>query len=74
MNKKNKSTRKPGETRGRPSSGRTEFVTVNILREVRELTRRYLLKRELQSGQITPMSTYVSEAVMERLNRDRAEL
>ncbi len=74
MNKKKPSTRKAGETRGRPSTGRTQFATVNVLREVRDLTRRYLVRKEADTGEIVPISTFVSEAVMEKLNRERAEL
>jgi hypothetical protein len=35
---------------GRPATGTGTFATVHINREVREAVRRYLLKRELDTG------------------------
>jgi len=68
------STRKSGETRGRPRTGRTNFTTMNIRSDVRDLVRRYLVKHEHLTGENIPLSTYCTEAILEKLNRDRAEL
>ena len=67
--------KKPKKTggRGRPATGHTNFITVNMLAEVRELARRYLIRHELDTGERIAMSQYVSDAVMDKLQRDRAE-
>ncbi len=68
-----KKPKKTGERRGRPMTGVTVFKTVNVLAEVRELARRYLIRHELDTGERIAMSQYVSDAVMDKLQRDRAE-
>ena len=67
--------KKPKKTggRGRPATGQTNFIPVNMLSEVRELARRYLIRHELDTGERIAMSQYVSDAVMDKLQRDRAE-
>lgn len=59
-------------TRGRPKTGQREYHTVNLLSEVRELTRRFLLRHELDTGERIPMSEFVRMAVMEKIQRERA--
>jgi hypothetical protein len=59
---------------GRPATGTGTFATVHINREVREAVRRYLLKRELDTGERMNISEYIATAVLERLKRDRAEI
>ena len=68
-----KKPKKTGERRGRPMTGITVFKTVNVLAEVRELARRYLIRHELDTGEKIAMSQYVTDAVVEKLQRDRAE-
>ena len=68
-----KKPKKTGERRGRPMTGVTVFKTVNVLAEVRELARRYLIRHELDTGEKIAMSQYVTDAVVEKLQRDRAE-
>ena len=68
-----KKPKKTGERRGRPMTGITVFKTVNVLAEVRELARRYLIRHELDTGEKIAMSQYVTDAGVEKLQRDRAE-
>ena len=59
---------------GRPATGTRNFITINFSREIKEAVRRYLLKRELDTGERMNVSEYIAQAVLERLKRDRAEI
>ena len=59
---------------GRPATGTGNYVTIHFSREVKESVRRYLLKRELDTGERMNISEYIAQAVLERLKRDRAEI
>ena len=59
---------------GRPATGTGNYVTLHFSREVKEAVRRYLLKRELDTGERMNVAEYISQAVLERLKRDRAEI
>jgi len=65
--------RRKHEGRGRPTTGKTEFHTISVRREVADLARRFLLHRELETGQSAAMSEFVGELILAELQRYRAE-